>query len=133
VEGALWPAKRIADELVRRGLGGEVLPILRRTKPVGKSSRAAPGERTEVGKHLETLALDNLLSNPPAITIVDDVVTKGRMLLASAALLAERFPKAEIRAFALVRTLGLQPDVERILEPCLSRIRAIYGDASRED
>jgi hypothetical protein len=39
---------------------------------------------------------------------------------------------AEVRAFALVRTLGLQPDIEQILQPCTGVIRNFYGEAARE-
>lgn len=53
-------------------------------------------------------------------------------LLGAASRLAESFPRSEVRAFALVRTLGLQPEIERILEPCVGRIRATAQEADRE-
>jgi hypothetical protein len=56
------------------------------------------------------------------------------MLLATATLLAERFPEAELRAFALIRTMGLQPDVDKILTPCVGVIRRnASNDAVRQD
>jgi hypothetical protein len=133
LDGALWPARRIAEELIRRGLGADLIPMVTRTRPVQKSSRAQPGERTTIAEHLESLGLDSVLANPERITIVDDVVTKGRMLLAVATLLARRFPAADIRAFALVRTMGLQPEVERILAPCVGVIRRQWEEAVRYD
>ena len=134
VEGALWPARRIADELVKRGLGAEMVPIVKRIDPVQKSSQAGPGERITMAQHLESLGLEPLLANPKRVTIVDDVVTKGRMFLATATLLAERFPSAELRAFALIRTMGLQPDVEKIVAPCVGVIkRGYWNDADRQD
>lgn len=133
VAGALWPARRIADELVKRQLGAEVLPIVTRTKPVAKSSAAPRGERTTIAQHLDSLGLEPLLENANRITIVDDVVTKGRMLLAMATLLSTRFPNAELRAFGLIRTMGLQPDVDRIVSPCVGVIRRQGGDADRID
>ena len=36
--------------------------------------------------------LETLLVNPTRITIVDDVVTRGRMIMAVAIILARRFP-----------------------------------------
>ena len=134
VEGALWPGHRIASELVKAGLGREILPIVKRTAPVSKSATAAPGERPSVDEHLATLELEPLLANPSRVAIVDDVITKGRTLLATATRLAERFPHADIRAFALVRTMGLQPDVEKILTPCVGVIRRNgWNDAVRQD
>ena len=134
VEGALWPARRIADELVKRGLGAEVVPIVKRINPVRKSAQAEPGERTTIAQYLESLGLEPLLANPKRVTIVDDVVTKGRMFLATATLLAERFPSAELRAFALIRTMGLQPNVEKIVAPCVGVIkRGHWNDADRQD
>ena len=94
VEGALWPAQRIADELVQRGLGANVLPILKRAKPVQKSSHAGPGQRATIAEHIDSLSLEKLLVSPSRLTLVDDVVTKGRMLLAAGTLLAGRCPNA---------------------------------------
>ena len=72
--------------------------------------------------------------DPKRVIIVDDVVTKGRMFLATATLLAERFPSAELRAFALIRTMGLEPDVEKIVAPCVGVIkRGYWNDADRQD
>ena len=134
VEGALWPARRIADELVKRGLGAEVVPIVKRINPVQKSAQAGPGERTTIAQHLASLGLEPLLANPKRVTIVDDVVTKGRMFLATATLLAERFPSAALRAFALIRTMGLQPNVEKIVAPCVGVIKRVHwNDAYRQD
>jgi hypothetical protein len=134
IDGALWPARRIADELVTHGLGVEVLPIVRRATPVPKSSQANPGGRVSLAQHIDSLSLETLLTSPTRITIVDDVVTKGRMLMATATVLRHIFPSTELRAFALIRTMGLQPDVERILAPCVGAIvRSPWGDAVRSD
>ena len=133
LERALWPARRIADELVARGLGAEVLPIISRTEPVTKSATAGPGERTTIAQHLDSLGLEPLLADPRKLTIVDDVMTKGRMAFAMGVLLAERFPGIEPCAFALFRTLGLQPDVGRIEEPCIGMLVQQGGDVERLD
>ena len=134
IEGALWPARRIADTLVAQGLGVEVLPVVRRARPVPKSSHAIPGERVSLAQHIESLSLEPLLATPIRITIIDDVVTKGRMLMATATVLRRALPVTELRAFALIRTMGHQPDVERILAPCVGAIlRSPWGDALRSD
>jgi hypothetical protein len=60
-------------------------------------------------------------------------VDQLRMLLATARLLREQFPAADIRAFALIRPMGLQPEVERILTPGTGAVRWQWGDANRVD
>ena len=118
----LWVPERIARTLVDAGFGSDVCPILRRTEAVPKSAFAARGERPSVAKHLATMAVDSVLLPSGKITLVDDFVTKGRTLFAAASVLCQTFPGAEIRAFALVRTMGLIPDIERILDPCSGTI-----------
>ena len=68
---------------------------------------------------------------PSQVVLVDDVVTKGRTLLAAAARLHEAFPTIDIRAFALLRTMGLGQRVDRLLDPCVGEIRWRAGDAHR--
>jgi adenine/guanine phosphoribosyltransferase-like PRPP-binding protein len=59
-----------------------------------------------------------LLGNPSRIVIVDDVITKGATLIAAASALHAAYPDAEIRPFAVLRTMGFRPEVGRILDPC---------------
>ena len=66
------------------------------------------------------------------MTVVDDFITKGNTLLAACSLLKEALPEAEVRAFALVRTMGLVPEVERVVEPCMGTIRVSLDEAFRE-
>jgi adenine/guanine phosphoribosyltransferase-like PRPP-binding protein len=75
-----------------------------------------------------------LLESPgDRITLVDDVVTRGATLFAAASLVAGTFPRADVRAFSLIRTLGLQADVERVIDPAVGTItRNRWGDAERE-
>lgn len=133
VEGALWPARRISDELVSRGLGSEVIPCVRRALRVPKSAFAPIGERPTAKTHLESLALDTVLARPSRIAVVDDVVTKGATLLAVASGVKELFPEADVRVFAMLRTMGLRPEVERILDPCVGTIRLqAWGETDRQ-
>lgn len=133
VAGALWPAERICQALLAHGLGGGVEPWLRRTQAVPRSSAAGPGARPSVRTHLDTMRIEGARSvfRPANITVVDDVITKGSTLLAAASHLAARFPESEVQAFAMVRTLGLVPDVERILAPCVGEVLYRSGGAER--
>jgi len=132
VSGGLWPSERIAQALVRAGYGREVLRHLQRTQAVPKSAFAAPGERPNVERHFDTIAAESDLVSPQRLTIVDDVVTRGRTLLACAGRLQEAFPHADVACFALIRTMGLQPEVDRVLSPCTGRILRDGADADRQ-
>jgi adenine/guanine phosphoribosyltransferase-like PRPP-binding protein len=66
------------------------------------------------------------------ITLVDDFVTKGNTLLGAASRLATTLASGTPTAFALVRTMGLQPDVEQIVDPCVGTIRRHGSDADRQ-
>jgi hypothetical protein len=110
----------------------------RGTSTVSKQSRAVCYRVKQdtggaIAQHLETLDLETLLVNPTRITIVDDVLTRGRMIMAVAIMLARRFPGVPLRAFALIRTMGLQLDVDRIIAPCVGVIRRQWHDADRQD
>jgi len=45
--------------------------------------------------------------------------------------LKEMFPNAEIRAFALVRTMGLVPDIKEIVDPCIGTVTYDGYDTNR--
>ena len=93
-------AMDLATALVREGLGAGIWPGLARKSAVRKSSTAAAGTRPTVAQHFESLALAPIAQAPDQILLIDDVVTRGRTLLAAASRLHEAFPKTEIRAFA---------------------------------
>ena len=131
VTEGFWAAKHLAVALVNEGLGGAAWSVLRRVRAVRKSATAAPGERPTVNLHYESFLIERPAIAPESIVLVDDVVTKGRTLLAAASRVHEAFPGAQIRAFALVRTMGLIPGVEQLLDPCKGEIRWRSGDAYR--
>ena len=132
VEGGFWGPKWIAEGLVSAGLGSEVLPCLVRSTPVAKSAFQAPGERPDAQRHFDTIEVSELPLGGERITLVDDFVTKGSTLLGAAGRLATVLSSHTPRAFALVRTMGLRPDVERIVDPCVGTIRRHGSDADRQ-
>jgi hypothetical protein len=129
--GTMTVAEHLATAMVEAGLGGGIWNGLRRIWPVRKSATAAPGSRPSVGTHYHSFAIEGTTAPPPQVVLVDDVVTKGRTLLAAAARLQDAFPATEIRAFALLRTMGLVPGVDQLLDPCVGEIRWWAGDAHR--
>ena len=131
IAGGLWAAEHLAVALVNEGLGAAAWTGLRRIRAVRKSATAAPGERPTVNLHYESFVIERPTTPPERIVLIDDVVTKGRTLLAAASRVHEAFPCAQIRAFALVRTQGLISGVQQLLDPCKGEIRWRAGDAHR--
>ena len=125
--GALWPAQRICEELVRFGLGAEIIACVRRARAVQKSAFVQSGERPTPEVHLRSMELDAGLVTSRRFVVVDDVVTKGSTLLAVASLLRSKHPDVEVAAFAMVRAMGLVPEVDSILSPCVGTIRLTAG------
>lgn len=130
VAGA-WAAAELARALVLQGVGGASWAGLRRISAVRKSATCARGSRPSVERHYDSFRLEPLEFRPASVVIIDDVITRGRTLLAAAARVREAFPEAHIRAFALLRTLGFISGLRSLLEPCRGEIRWMDGDARR--
>jgi len=126
-----WIAERLCFALLSHGLGRTIWTGLRRSIAVQKSGTAPPARRPSALTHYNSLSVDTGAFSADRILLVDDVVTKGRTLIAAATRVNQAFPHARIGAFAFVRTMGLVPDVGRLIEPCVGRIRWEGGDARR--
>lgn len=143
-----WVGARLAWSLRQVGLAAAVWPVLRRRHAVRKSAFAAVGERPSVLEHYASFEVEQAArcgsrTGPRGsvmgrrygsglqLTLVDDVITRGRTLLAAAGRLREAFPEAEVRAFALLRTLNPDETLHRVLDPCEGEIRWACGDARR--
>lgn len=146
MQAANWVGYRLAWCLKELGLAAEVWPVLRRRYAVRKSAFATAGERPSVLEHYasfeivdgfrERASADHCVLSEPRecglrLTLVDDVITRGRTLLAAARRVHEAFPAAEIRAFAVLRTLGRYEVLHHILDPCAGEVRWVSGDARR--
>lgn len=129
--GGTWAAAELAHALVREGVGSLAWPGLRRISAVRKSATAGKGRRPSVARHFDSFRLEPSTCRPQNVVLIDDVITVGRTLLAAAARVREAFPGAQIRAFALLRTLGTTHGLVRLLEPCRGEISWIRGDARR--
>jgi predicted amidophosphoribosyltransferase len=129
--GASWAAADLADALVREGLGAAAWRGLRRIRAVRKSATAAPCARPTVALHYDSFSMEPAIPAPESVVLIDDVITRGRTLLAAAARVHEAYPHAQIRTFALLRTMGLIAGVEQVLDPCTGEIRWEAGDARR--
>ncbi len=131
---APWAAARIAGALADAGLGAGVRPLIVRRSAVRKSATAAAGARPSVLEHYASFGLGDAGADsaPEAVLLIDDVVTRGRTLLAAACLVRATYPEACIGAFALIRTIGFGAGVARVLAPCVGVIRWRRDDACRE-
>jgi predicted amidophosphoribosyltransferase len=130
--GGSWVAAELAQALVHQGLGALTWPGLRRISAVPKSATCAPGARPSVASHYDSFRMEPPESPPASVVLIDDVVTKGRTILAAACRVREAIPDVEIRAFALLRTLGRVAGVRHLLQPCTGEIRWVRGDALRD-
>ncbi len=145
VRGAGWVGQRLAWCLKEIGLAAAVWPVLRRRHAVRKSAFAPAGQRPTVLDHYGSFSVDRApcecapIGGGDAVRgaygidlrmmLVDDVITRGRTLLAAAARLREAFPGAQIRAFALLRTLARGETLDQVLDPCEGEVRWVLGDA----
>ena len=121
--GGHWSPLRICEELAKAGYG-EVKVWLERSESVTKSSTAGIGSRPSAQDHVATinpLEQGDLLRRK--IIVVDDVITKGSTSFACAKILEVVFPNSEVKVFSMIRTMGLIPDVEGVLDPCRGVLR----------
>ena len=125
-ENSLYPAKVICEELVSQGFGSDTRVLLERCHAVRKAATAPPGERPTVTVHYESLRVVPELEPPESVLVVDDVITSGSMLMASVSRLKDEYPKAQVRAFALIRTMS-QGAIEGIYQLCIGAVTR-HGD-----
>ena len=127
-----WPALQLALALSQVGFALPVWTVLERRYSVIKSATAAPAARPTVRQHYDSFAATLPLVPTRRIILIDDVITRGRTLLAAAARLRSVSAYVDVQAFALIRTAGLADHIEQTAEPCHGVIRWAGGDARRE-
>lgn len=148
VQGSDWVGERLACCLQQLGLAAQVWPVLQRRYAVRKSAYAAAGERPSVREHYASFSAEGAVRDLASmyqaastgepfcapvlrLTLIDDVITRGRTLLAAAARVREVFPLAQIHAFALVRTLASDELLRQVLDPCEGEVCWVSDDARR--
>jgi len=129
---APWAALRLAVALSEVGFAQSIWRGLRRRYAVTKSATAPSAGRPTVQQHYDSFATVPLAKSLHRIVLVDDVITKGRTLLAAAARLRSELPLADIRGFALIRTAGFVNQIKCLEDSCHGVVRWAGGDARRE-
>ena len=132
-KGELWAPLRIAEELHRAGFGAAVEPLVERHTPVRKSSTSRAGNRPSPEEHYLSMRLASRPLMVPEITLVDDVVIKGRTSFPVTARLRDAYPGVPISLFAVARTRSGVTDLANNLEPHVGRIYFRDGDTNRDD
>ena len=123
IPGMLWVPERITTALISNGLGRSSEPCLERVSAVARSSGQRIGSRrASPSEHYESMRVGELLFEPKEIVAVDDVVTRGSTFLGGVNRLAEAFPDAKIRAFAVMRSIYDPDDFSDIVDPCIGKI-----------
>lgn len=130
--GALWSSLHYCKSFQRAGIECSVEPCLRRTVRVTKSAFAGPGERLDPQEHYDSMAVSspNIFMGE-TIVLVDDFVTRGSTLIGAASRITESFPKANVVAFVIVRTVYSHL-LEKLIAPCLGTITCENGRPNRD-
>ena len=128
---APWAALQLAAALSEVGFALRIWTGLLRLYSVGKSATAPRTARPTVQQHYDSFVAVPTPTPIRRIVLIDDVITKGRTLLAAAARLRCALPDSDIRGFALIRTLGFAQRIEHLAEPCHGVVRWAGGDARR--
>ena len=117
VAGGLWVPMIIAQRLRKDGLAREVAPIVVRTRAVAKSAFVPPESRPDVKTHRDSFRAEIVKPSPTKIVLLDDVITQGCTMLAAAQLVARAYPDAQVRGFAVFRTMsGIE--INQTRDPC---------------
>jgi len=119
---SLWVPERLANALVKTGLGKDTKSCLQRVRAVAKSSKVSSENRPKVIDHYNSLVVQKILGEPKEILVIDDIVTRGSTLLGAVNRLADAFPNARIRGFAFMRTITNSNEFESIIKPCTGKI-----------
>ena len=119
---SLWVPERLANALVKAGLGKDVKSCLQRAEVVVKSSKVSSENRPKVIDHYNSMVVQKILDEPKEILVIDDIVTRGSTLLGAVNRLVDAFPNARIRGFAFMRTITNSNEFEKIVRPCTGKI-----------
>lgn len=112
---SLWVGLKVATAMQKAGLGSTVSQSLVRTYAVGNKASAE--------EHYNSQKVEQkLLTEPEHILLVDDFITRGATMIASALKLREAYPNASIEGFAPIRTVSDSSNFKKIEDPVYDTI-----------
>mgnify|MGYP001229244299 CR=1 FL=1 len=118
----LWVPQRIARELVKVGLGDIVDTLLERSRVLPKAAWSPARERPTAQQHYDSLGVTSTGLAPARFVLIDDVITRGATMLGAASRLGTAFPNAEIRCFAVMRSISEPLPFTNIFEPVVGKV-----------
>jgi len=127
----LWVPQRIASALANNGLGRNEA-CLYRSIALPKSSTSLASDRPKALQHYNSMKVKKLLFDPKEIVLIDDVITRGATALGAVNKLADVFPNARIRVFAVMRTISNPDKFSKIIQPCIGTISLVGEDTFRD-
>ncbi len=126
----LWVPQRITSALANNGLG-RMEECLSRSTALPRSSTSLASDRPKARQHYDSMTVKELLDSPTEIILVDDVITRGATTLGAVNKLADSFPDARIRVFAVMRTMSNLLEFAEIIQPCVGTITLIGENTRR--
>ena len=116
----LWAPRKITTAMQSVGLGQSVECLER--KFLVSTSRGSAESRNAL-RHYESMAVNMRMSpNPWHILLVDDIITSGATSLRATNRIQKAFPNANVRVFAVMRTMSTPSDFRAIVDDCTGRI-----------
>jgi predicted amidophosphoribosyltransferase len=117
-ENSLWVPQRIATALHEKGYGIGVADMLRRVRHLPKAATSLSEKRPKATNHHTSLEIQDILTMPKNILLIDDVITRGATLMGAANKLNEKYPGVNILAFSAMRA----EDFHDVYDPCVGEI-----------
>ncbi len=127
----LWVPERLSREMMKMGMGYDVIPCLVREKAIRKSAWSGSSTRPSPQEHYSSMSVSKSISDFRKAILVDDVVTRGSTFLGSANRLIEYFPKVDIKCFAAIRTVSNPSDFVNWFKPVKGQIDSSLNGATR--
>lgn len=126
-----WSARELCQHFASSGLASDWRPLLSRTEAVPKSAFSKPEDRPTAERHAESMSVSLELGVGEVITVVDDVITRGATMLAAVSLLAQAYPSAKVRGFALIRSDTDHP-IREVKSPVRGTVTVVSWGTKRE-